>query len=115
MLVLTARYHQSCDSYFQSGWRRSGVYVIDVDGSGPVEPTYVSCQMGISTEGDYYGQTVVEHNLHNLTKVRGTTLPDIRLRLTYRLVGGKTGGGSRFCCKIDEGKVRRMRLWVDFN
>lgn len=115
MLVLTARYHQSCDSYFQSGWRRSGVYVIDVDGSGPVEPTYVSCQMGISTEGDYYGQTVVEHNLHNLTKVRGTTLPDIRLRLTYRLVGGKTGGGSRCCCKIDEGKVRRMRLWVDFN
>nr|XP_022313523.1 contactin-associated protein-like 5 isoform X4 [Crassostrea virginica] len=82
-----SRYHQSCDSYFQSGWRRSGVYVIDVDGSGPVEPTYVSCQMGISTEGDYYGQTVVEHNLHNLTKVRGTTLPDIRLRLTYRGMG----------------------------
>lgn len=83
-LYITARYHSSCDSYYQSGWRGSGVYVIDVDGSGPVEPTYVSCQMGIGTEGDYYGQTVVEHNLRNQTRVRGTTLPDMRIRLTYR-------------------------------
>nr|XP_034312115.1 contactin-associated protein-like 5 isoform X6 [Crassostrea gigas] len=82
-----ARYHSSCDSYYQSGWRRSGVYVIDVDGSGPVEPTYVSCQMGIGAEGDYYGQTVVEHNLRNLTQVRGITLPDMRIRLTYREMG----------------------------
>lgn len=65
------------------------MYVIDVDGSGPVEPTYVSCQMGIGAEGDYYGQTVVEHNLRNQTQVRGTMLPDMRIRLTYRCVGEK--------------------------
>lgn len=60
------------------------MYVIDVDGNGPMEPTYVSCQMGIGVEGDYYGQTVVEHNLRNQTQVRGTRLPDMRIRLTYR-------------------------------
>ncbi|XP_048758506.1 axotactin-like isoform X3 [Ostrea edulis] len=79
-----SRYRSTCDSYYQSGWRRSGVYIIDVDGSGPVEPTYINCQMGIKEDGDYYGQSVVEHNLNNHTQVRGTTLPDLMIRLTYR-------------------------------
>ncbi|XP_061182173.1 axotactin-like isoform X3 [Saccostrea echinata] len=97
-----ARYRSSCDSYYQSGWRSSGVYVIDVDGSGPVEPTYVTCQMGISTDGDYYGQTVVEHNLSNQTIVRGTTLPDLMIRLTYREMGF-----------VELQKLTKMSAWCE--
>uniref|UniRef100_A0AAY4DAE9 Contactin associated protein-like 5a n=1 Tax=Denticeps clupeoides TaxID=299321 RepID=A0AAY4DAE9_9TELE len=61
-------YRQSCEAYWKTG-RPSGTYSIDVDGSGPLEPTLVNCSMTVDR-----AWTVVSHNQTQLIKVRGSTL-----------------------------------------
>ncbi|XP_042775658.1 contactin-associated protein-like 4 isoform X3 [Panthera leo] len=58
-------YEQSCESYKHRG-NTSGFYYIDTDGSGPLEPFLLYCNM---TETAW---TVIQHNGSDLTRVRNT-------------------------------------------
>ncbi|GAB5582496.1 contactin-associated protein-like 4 isoform X1 [Prionailurus iriomotensis] len=65
LLATTAIYEQSCESYKHRG-NTSGFYYIDSDGSGPLEPFLLYCNM---TETAW---TVIQHNGSDLTRVRNT-------------------------------------------
>uniref|UniRef100_A0A673UCQ4 Contactin associated protein family member 4 n=1 Tax=Suricata suricatta TaxID=37032 RepID=A0A673UCQ4_SURSU len=58
-------YEKSCESYKHRG-NTSGFYYIDSDGSGPLEPFLLYCNM---TETAW---TVIRHNGSDLTRVRNT-------------------------------------------
>ncbi|XP_045845367.1 contactin-associated protein-like 4 isoform X2 [Meles meles] len=58
-------YEQSCEAYKHRG-NTSGFYYIDSDGSGPLEPFLLYCNM---TETAW---TVIQHNGSDLTRVRNT-------------------------------------------
>nr|XP_055222587.1 contactin-associated protein-like 4 isoform X3 [Gorilla gorilla gorilla] len=58
-------YEQSCEAYKHRG-NTSGFYYIDSDGSGPLEPFLLYCNM---TETAW---TIIQHNSSDLTKVRNT-------------------------------------------
>ncbi|XP_072326178.1 contactin-associated protein-like 5 isoform X1 [Scyliorhinus torazame] len=60
-------HEQSCEAYKHKG-NTSGFFSIDADGSGPVGPLLVYCNM---TEDKTW--TVIQHNNTDLTKVRGST------------------------------------------
>ena len=83
-LLFLAKYQSSCDSYYQAGARVSGVYIIDVDGPGAMEPTYVRCIMGYKEGDAMYGQTFVEHNLEDDTQIRGSNMVDMIKKIQYR-------------------------------
>uniref|UniRef100_A0A8C5D9P3 Contactin-associated protein-like 4 n=1 Tax=Gouania willdenowi TaxID=441366 RepID=A0A8C5D9P3_GOUWI len=59
-------YEQSCEAYKHNG-NTSGYFYIDVDGSGPIQPQHVYCNM---TEENTWMQ--IPHNNTDLTKVRPT-------------------------------------------
>ncbi|KAL5016977.1 hypothetical protein ScPMuIL_006566 [Solemya velum] len=79
-----SKFRRTCDDYYQAGNTSSGVYQIDLDGSGPLPPNYVQCVMGVSRAGHKFGMTVVEHNLEPNTTIRGTGLVDLRKVISYR-------------------------------
>ncbi|XP_054310596.1 contactin-associated protein-like 4 isoform X2 [Pongo pygmaeus] len=58
-------YEQSCEAYKHRG-NTSGFYYIDSDGSGPLEPFLLYCNM---TETAW---TIIQHNGSDLTRVRNT-------------------------------------------
>ncbi|XP_023608312.1 contactin-associated protein-like 4 isoform X6 [Myotis lucifugus] len=58
-------YEQSCEAYKHRG-NTSGFYYIDSDGSGPLEPFLLYCNM---TETAW---TIIQHNGSELTRVRNT-------------------------------------------
>ncbi|XP_004690420.1 PREDICTED: contactin-associated protein-like 4 [Condylura cristata] len=58
-------YEQSCEAYKHRG-NTSGFYYIDSDGSGPLEPFLLYCNM---TETAW---TILQHNGSTLTRVRNT-------------------------------------------
>uniref|UniRef100_A0A8C8RW63 Uncharacterized protein n=1 Tax=Pelusios castaneus TaxID=367368 RepID=A0A8C8RW63_9SAUR len=58
-----AIYEQSCEAYKHTG-NTSGFYYIDSDGSGPLGPFLVYCNMTDMT------WTIIQHNNTDLTKVR---------------------------------------------
>ncbi|XP_068383616.1 contactin-associated protein-like 4 isoform X6 [Eschrichtius robustus] len=58
-------YEQSCEAYKHRG-NTSGFYYIDADGSGPLEPFLLYCNM---TETAW---TIVQHNGSDVTRVRNT-------------------------------------------
>ncbi|TMS10241.1 Contactin-associated protein-like 5 [Larimichthys crocea] len=57
-------YEQSCEAYKHNG-NTSGHFYIDVDGSGPIKPQLVYCNM---TEENTW--MVIQHNNTELTRVR---------------------------------------------
>uniref|UniRef100_A0A3Q3AZG5 Contactin-associated protein-like 4 n=1 Tax=Kryptolebias marmoratus TaxID=37003 RepID=A0A3Q3AZG5_KRYMA len=57
-------YEQSCEAYKHNG-NTSGYFYIDVDGSGPIRPQLVYCNMT-----DEKTWMVIQHNNTELTKVR---------------------------------------------
>uniref|UniRef100_A0A3Q2HZK4 Contactin associated protein family member 4 n=1 Tax=Equus caballus TaxID=9796 RepID=A0A3Q2HZK4_HORSE len=61
-------YEQSCEAYKHRG-NTSGFYYVDSDGSGPLEPFLLYCNM---TETAW---TIIQHNGSDLTRVRNTN-PD---------------------------------------
>ena len=85
-LIIAALVKQSCDDYYLSGDRLSGVRLIDIDGNGPVAPLYVYCELGMLINGHKYGVTQVEHNLQPQTVIRGSDLKDMKKQLEYRCV-----------------------------
>ncbi|XP_054566963.1 contactin-associated protein-like 4 isoform X4 [Eptesicus fuscus] len=58
-------YEQSCEAYKHRG-NTSGFYYIDSDGSGPLEPFLLYCNM---TETAW---TIIQHNGSEITRVRNT-------------------------------------------
>ena len=84
IMCMPAKYPSTCDDYYQAGRTQSGVYLIDVDGHGPLDPVYVECAMGSQRDGHLYGATIVEHNFLFNTHVRGRLLEDRRYTLVYR-------------------------------
>ncbi|XP_010812669.1 contactin-associated protein-like 4 isoform X3 [Bos taurus] len=58
-------YEQSCEAYKHKG-NTSGFYYIDADGSGPLEPFLLYCNM---TETAW---TIIQHNGSGVTRVRNT-------------------------------------------
>ncbi|XP_068183216.1 contactin-associated protein-like 4 [Antennarius striatus] len=59
-------YEQSCEAYKHNG-NTSGYYYVDVDGSGPIRPQLIYCNM---TEDKTW--TVIQHNNTKLTAVRAS-------------------------------------------
>uniref|UniRef100_A0A3Q3IXZ4 Contactin associated protein like 3 n=1 Tax=Monopterus albus TaxID=43700 RepID=A0A3Q3IXZ4_MONAL len=70
----SAVYEQSCEAYKHNG-NTSGHYYIDVDGSGPIKPQLVYCNM---TENTWM---VIQHNNSELTRVRPS--PGVNQHLLY--------------------------------
>ncbi|XP_051792340.1 contactin-associated protein 1 isoform X1 [Erpetoichthys calabaricus] len=62
-------FKESCEAYRLSGKISSGNYSIDPDGSGPLKPFFVYCNMKVDK-----GLTVVHHNRIYTTKVSGSTM-----------------------------------------
>ncbi|XP_041121407.1 contactin-associated protein 1-like [Polyodon spathula] len=62
-------YKESCEAYRLSGKYSSGNYTIDPDGSGPLKPFVVYCNMQ-----EYKAWSVVRHNREYETKVTGTSM-----------------------------------------
>ncbi|XP_029001997.1 contactin-associated protein-like 4 [Betta splendens] len=60
----SSKYEQSCEAYKHKG-NTSGHYYIDVDGSGPIRPQLVYCNMT-----DDRAWMVIQHNNTELTRVR---------------------------------------------
>uniref|UniRef100_A0A8C6QD47 Contactin associated protein-like 4 n=1 Tax=Nannospalax galili TaxID=1026970 RepID=A0A8C6QD47_NANGA len=58
-------YEQSCEAYKHQG-NTSGFYYVDADGSGPLRPVLLYCNM---TETAW---TIIQHNGSDLTRVRNT-------------------------------------------
>ncbi|XP_046357050.2 contactin-associated protein-like 2 isoform X3 [Haliotis rufescens] len=79
-----SKYPRTCDAYFQSGRNTSGVYLIDLDGSGNLDPVYVQCHMNKMHNDHMYGETVIDHNFRLNTTVRGSMMNDVRYHLDYR-------------------------------
>ncbi|XP_019619326.1 PREDICTED: contactin-associated protein-like 3B [Branchiostoma belcheri] len=83
-LQADALYKSSCDEYYQMGERRTGVWKIDVDGRGPLPPSYVHCTMETTEDGTQAGTTTISHNLAPETVVRRSGLTDTLLHVSYR-------------------------------
>ncbi|CAH1775534.1 unnamed protein product [Owenia fusiformis] len=74
-----ALHQPTCHDYWEQGATISGIYPIDVDNNGPLDFTYVNCEM--SPQG---GVTVVEHNMPMGEIVRGPEMDDRRYNIRYR-------------------------------
>ncbi|KAK3867350.1 hypothetical protein Pcinc_027182, partial [Petrolisthes cinctipes] len=74
-------YKRSCEQYRQIGYNTSGIYKIDIDGNGPLHPTFVKCQFN-----SYTGETatLVEHNMMPRFRVRRPDLDDMQIQVQYR-------------------------------
>ncbi|KAK6315599.1 hypothetical protein J4Q44_G00131230 [Coregonus suidteri] len=59
-------YEQSCEVYKHNG-NTSGLYYIDVDGSGPIKPQLIYCNMTDKT------WMVIQHNNTELTKLKASS------------------------------------------
>ena len=81
---VSAKYKHTCDEYYQAGINETQVMLIDLDGSGPGDPVLVQCEMGHETGFEFFGKTVVEHNLKANTTVRGPMMRDLKKILKYR-------------------------------
>ncbi|KAK7082018.1 hypothetical protein SK128_004251 [Halocaridina rubra] len=74
-------YKRSCEQYRQAGYNSSGIYLIDVDGNGPLPPSYVKCEFNPLLEETY---TIIEHNVEKAYEVRKTGMKDFRMDIQYR-------------------------------
>ncbi|XP_053393740.1 axotactin-like isoform X2 [Mercenaria mercenaria] len=79
-----AKYKRTCDEYFQAGVNQTGVMLIDLDGSGSMDPVYVKCIMGYEKDFEFFGKTLVEHNFIANTTVRGKMMRDMKKYIKYR-------------------------------
>ncbi|XP_036355728.1 contactin-associated protein-like 4 [Octopus sinensis] len=100
-----AKHRQNCNDYYLAGKRKSGVYPADLDGNGPLPPTYITCDMQskkmVSEHEAVYGVTMVTHNLNNNYTVQSEKLPDLKITISYREMSKKhlalLASQSAFC------------------
>ncbi|KRX46152.1 CTD small phosphatase-like protein [Trichinella murrelli] len=71
---------KSCHHLYRMGNRRSGVYRIDPDGSGPIGPVYVHCTMDDELN---HGWTIVEHNFEESMQIRSVWAKDTTYIISY--------------------------------
>ncbi|KRY18491.1 CTD small phosphatase-like protein [Trichinella patagoniensis] len=71
---------KSCHHLYRMGNRRSGVYRIDPDGSGPIGPVYVHCTMDDELNR---GWTIVEHNFEESMQIRSVWAKDTTYIISY--------------------------------
>nr|XP_045615299.1 uncharacterized protein LOC123768669 isoform X4 [Procambarus clarkii] len=74
-------YRKSCEQYRQIGYNTSGIYKIDVDGSGPLPPGFVRCLFSELT-GETF--TIIEHNLPQSFDVRRPKMSSVQIKVHYR-------------------------------
>ncbi|XP_022097030.1 neurexin-1a-like isoform X2 [Acanthaster planci] len=72
-------YKESCTHLYHSGDQDSGVKVLDLDGPGPLNATYVNC-----TYRSGKAETTIEHNFAPRTLVRDVHLPSLEFNITYQ-------------------------------
>ncbi|GAB6026571.1 hypothetical protein CHUAL_012986 [Chamberlinius hualienensis] len=72
-------YRRTCEELFLVGYRKQGVYMIDIDGNGPHPPAYVSCDMH-----NELTTTSIMTNVENEITVRRQGLKSFRMEVTYR-------------------------------
>lgn len=82
-----SRYKRTCDEYYQSGVNKTGVMLIDLDGSGSMDPVYVKCIMGYEKDLEFFGKTVVDHNLEANATLRAPMMRDLKKHISYRELG----------------------------
>lgn len=58
--------------------------LIDLDGEGPIDPVHVQCIMGYEKDYEFFGKTIIAHNLEENTTVRGPMMRDMQKLLSYR-------------------------------
>lgn len=58
--------------------------LIDLDGSGSMDPVYVKCIMGYEKDFEFFGKTIVEHNFEANTTVRRQMMRDMKKYISYR-------------------------------
>ncbi|XP_035462112.2 contactin-associated protein-like 4 isoform X4 [Scophthalmus maximus] len=104
----TSIYEQSCEAYKHRG-NTSGYYYIDVDGSGPIGPQLIYCDM---TEDETW--TVIQHNNTELTRVRPSAgRAPHAARFAYASGDGQLAaviGQSEHCEQELTYRCRRSRL-----
>ncbi len=82
---VVAKLYENCEALYRSGEGQSGVWPVDIDGSGPLPPTHMYCEMGVEEkDGHTHGISWVSHNLQAGTSVRSSKLNDLRKLITYR-------------------------------
>lgn len=74
-VVFLAVLPQNCDDVWQAGYTLPGTYIIDMDGSGPLEETYAYCDNGV---------TSVTHNMPPMTVIKSEKRGDIKARINYK-------------------------------
>ncbi|XP_055356839.1 axotactin-like isoform X2 [Paramacrobiotus metropolitanus] len=74
-------YAQTCADLYSAGERRSGVHIIDLDGSGPMKPVYVNCNM---SNQEQRGITSVGHNFRSGTEIRDGPSGGRQYNIQYR-------------------------------
>lgn len=94
---LPGKLKQSCSDLYQSGVTHSGVFRLDLDGSGPLLPAYTYCDMGVEERNRAYGVTRVQHNLEPGTVIRDPSFDDMKKVLSYRY-GSFTSGKNHISC-----------------
>lgn len=72
-------YRRTCEELFLVGYRKQGVYMIDIDGNGPHPPAYVSCDMA-----NELTTTSIMTNLQSEKIVRKLGMKSFRMEVTYR-------------------------------
>uniref|UniRef100_A0A5S6QAB0 EGF-like domain-containing protein n=1 Tax=Trichuris muris TaxID=70415 RepID=A0A5S6QAB0_TRIMR len=75
-----AALEKNCQSLYDLGERRSGVYQIDPDGSGPLDPVHVMCKMSDDVGNAW---TMVSHNFPASTQVRSNLIKDTTFFIEY--------------------------------
>ncbi|KHJ48674.1 laminin G domain protein [Trichuris suis] len=75
-----ATLEKNCQALYDLGERRSGIYLIDPDGSGPLDPVYVVCNMNDDMGNAW---TTVSHNFPSSTQVRSYSTKDTTFLIEY--------------------------------
>lgn len=78
-LIIAAKFQKSCDYYYQSGDKITGVKQIDVDGSGPLNASYVLCNMTGS-----HAASVIDNSFGDSIQVRAPNMKHMTYKIEYR-------------------------------
>lgn len=76
-------HRKTCEELALLGYTQSDVYLIDIDGNGPLPPAHVKCEFQ-SSEDSTKTLTIVEHNLPSQVDVRSPNFDDFYYDIKYR-------------------------------